>query len=690
MFIKLRLLCLLLAVSLPGFCYDSTSDSVRAARKDILKLVVFRLKKEHFAPKEVDDKFSKAVWNRFITAIDGNKSFFIQSDIDRLKVYETALDEELNNAGVTFFYESFALYQQRVKESAVIVEKILSTPVALQSKNKVQLNRLHAAFPLDEKERVAVWRKRLTYEVFKKMQEIALQDSTHAISLVQCEQQAREKVRRWFGRSFKNLQSGTAADEKFSLYVNAVAFEMDPHTTYNPPMDARLLQEQMAHRYFGLGMELITKNDEVFIKRLFPGGAAFRSGLVQENDYLIEVSNRQGEMVEVAGMPVNEVSRLIRGDEGTTVKLLLRKGNDKERTVFIARGEVKEDEASARSAVIHQGGKKIGYIMLPSFYADFERKEGVHCADDVAKELELLKKEQVEGVVMDLRNNPGGSLDEVVKMLGYFLPAGPKVQLRARNGVQVYNTEGKTADFYSGPLTVLVNEHSASASEIFAAAIQDYHRGVIIGSASSYGKGTAQATFQMGKVGDPDSGIPNQHFGSIGLTMHKFYRVNGSSTQLKGVIPDIILPGITAYVKSQERDNVTALLWDTIPGTTYSALKQPEGVQQLIAQGDSVWQQNDVFIRIKAHTDWMKQHQDDAVPLSYSEFRKQQQVLRQHLQALETIWKIPAGEGLKLTGTNKLNEPDAAKRYEQWLQLLSQDVYLFKTVEIMQQLTRQL
>jgi len=689
MFKKLRLLCLLLAVSLPGFGYNKESDSVRAARKDIVKQMVFRLKKGHFSPKAIDDNFSKSVWNRFITAIDGNKSYFIQSDIDRLKVYETSLDEELNSGEVAFFYETFALYQKRVQESALIVDSILSTPVALHSKERVQLNRLHAEFPVDAKELRSVWRKRLTYEVFKKMQEIAQEDSTGTISLAVCERQAREKVGRWFKRSFKNLQAATAADEKFSLYVNAVAFEMDPHTTYNAPMNARLLQEQMAHRYYGLGMELIIKNDEIFIKRLFPGGTAFRSGLVQENDNLIEVSNRQGEMVEVAGMPVNDVSRLIRGEAGTAVKLALRKDNGRERVVSIERGEVKE-AAAARSAVIHQAGRKIGYIMLPTFYADFERKDGVHCADDVAKQMELLKQENVEGIVMDLRNNPGGSLDEVVKMLGYFLPAGPKVQLRARDGVQVYNTEEVASGFYNGPLTVLVNEHSASASEIFAAAIQDYHRGLIIGSASSYGKGTAQATFQMGKVGDPDKGIPHQKFGSIGLTMHKFYRINGASTQLKGVIPDIILPGTTAYLKLQERNNVTALLWDTIPGTTYAALEQPAAAQQLIAQGDSIWQQNEVFVRIKAHTDWMKQHENDLVPLSYKKFRKQQKAVQQHTKELETIWKLPPGKGLKLTGTNKSDEQESVKEYEQWIQLVEQDVYLLKTVEMMQQLIGQL
>lgn len=683
---KLKLLLLLLVGSLPAFSYDHRTDSVQAARQGIIKLVVARLERDHYSPKEIDDVYSKAVWKRFITAIDDYRSLFLQADIAQLKAYETTIDEELHAGDVRFFNVAFPLYQQRVKDAARITDSILQQPVSLKSKEEVLLNRHDAAYAADEKELVAIWRKRLTYEVLKKMLESSATDSVGKLSLAQQEKLARGKVQRWFKRSFSSMQVATAEDSKFALYVNAVVFEMDPHTSYNPPADARLLQEQMAHRYYGLGMELDVKNEEIFIRRLINGGAALRSGLVQENDHLLQVSSKSGDMVEVAGMPLNDVSRLIRGDKGTTVKLVLRRNNGKEAMVAIERGVVIEDETAAKSAVIHQQNKKIGYIYLPSFYADFERREGVHCADDIAKELMLLQQQSVDGIVMDLRNNPGGSLDEVVKMLGLFLPPGPKVQLKKRDGVAVYNTDSTQAWVYKGPLTVLINENSASAAEIFAAAIQDYHRGIIIGSASSYGKGTAQATLPMGKAGDPDKGIPTQLFGSIALTQHKFYRVNGSSTQQKGVIPDILLPGVTAYMKVQERDNATALPWDTIPGTLYSDMQLPVADQQLITAGNRLWKEDRVFTGILENTTWMKQHQDDPVPLSYAGFKQYQQKLQAHIDTLGSIWKLPVSKRLILTGTDILSNKTSRERYEKWMTATGEDAYLLKTVEIMQQM----
>lgn len=683
---RLKLLLLLLVVTLPAFSYDHHSDSLKAARQGIIKLVVARLERDHYSPKEIGDAYSKAVWKRFITAIDDYKSLFLQADIAQLQAYETTIDDELHQGDVRFFNVAFVLYQQRVKEAAWIADSILQQPVSLRSKEEVLLNRHDAAYPADENERVAIWRKRLTYEVLKRMMESATADSVGKLPLAQQEQLARGKVQRWFKRSFSSLQAGTAEDSKFALYVNAVVFEMDPHTAYNPPADARLLQEQMAHRYYGLGMELDVKNEEIFIKRLINGGAAIRSGLVHENDHLVQVSSKSGDMVEVAGMPLNDVSRLIRGDKGTTVKLVLRKSNGKEAMVAIERGIVTEDETAARSAVIHQQNKKIGYIYLPSFYADFERRDGVHCADDIAKEVMLLQKAEVDGIVMDMRNNPGGSLDEVVKMLGLFLPPGPKVQLRKRDGVMLYNTDSTQPWLYKGPLTVMINENSASAAEIFAAAIQDYHRGIIIGSASSYGKGTAQATLPMGKAGDPDKGIPTQLFGSIALTQHKFYRVNGASTQQKGVIPDILLPGVTSYMKVQERDNATALPWDTIPGTLYSDIQRPEVDQQLITAGNRLWKEDRVFTGVLENTTWMKQHQEDPVPLSYDAFKQHQQKLQAHIDTLSNIWKLPPGKRMTLTGTDILADKALQQRYEKWMEATGEDAYLLKTAEIMQQM----
>ncbi|MBO9730633.1 MAG: carboxy terminal-processing peptidase [Chitinophaga sp.] len=683
---KLKLLLLLLAASMPVFAGQQNPDSVQAARKSIIRLVVARLERDHYSPKELDDAYSKAVWKRFITAIDDYRSLFLQKDITRLQAYETTLDDELRQGDVQFFNVAFPLYQQRVRDMIRITDSILQQPVSFKSNEQVLLNRHEAAFPVNEKDRASIWAKRLTYEVFRKIQESAATDSIGKLPLAHQEQLARAKVQRWFQRSFSNLLVAAAEDDKFALYVNAVVFEMDPHTAYNPPADARMLQEQMAHRYYGLGMELGIKNDEVFIKRLISGGAALRSGLVQENDNLVQVSSHRGEMVEVAGMPLNDISRLIRGDKGTMVKLVLRKSNGHEAMVTIERGIVNEDETGARSAVIHQQQQKIGYIYLPAFYADFERKDGVHCAEDIAREVRLLQKEQVSAMVMDLRNNPGGSLDEVVKMLGLFLPPGPKVQLRTRDAVSVYNTDSTQPWLYKGPLTVLINENSASAAEIFAAAIQDYHRGIVIGSASSYGKGTAQATLPMGKAGDPDKGIPTQLFGSIALTQHKFYRVSGSSTQLKGVIPDILLPGVTAYRKVQERDNATALAWDTIPRTLYADMHRSEKEQQLIMDGNNLWKNDKVFTGILENTNWMKQHQDDPVPLSFDKFKLHQQQVQAHLDTLGEIWKLPAGKQLTLTGTTILTDKILQERYEKWMASTGEDAYLLKTVEIMQQM----
>ncbi|HEX4373114.1 MAG TPA: S41 family peptidase, partial [Puia sp.] len=509
----------------------------------ILRDVGVMLEDVHYSPKAIDDKFSKEVFTKYLSEkVDVEKDILLKSDIETLRgKYETKIDDEiLGKTPVQFEPAVTAVLKRRIPETELIYKDILSHPFDFSKEESINEDYDKVDFPKNEAERKDAWRKRLKYLTLERytdlidQQEAAKTKAGYVVKTnAELEKEARDKVMKLMDRYYDRLKFKINEDDRFNMFVETIVQAMDPHTDYFPPVDKRYFDEQMSGHFFGIGATLKEEDGNIKIGDLLTGMPAWKSGQINGGDIILKVGQGTQEPVDLTGYETEDAIKLIRGEKGTEVRLTVKKADGTVKVVSLIRDEIVQDETFARSVIVNEEKGKIGYIYLPEFYADFENPKAHRCSIDVAKEILKLKEEKVDGIVIDLRNNGGGSLYDVVQMVGLFVDQGPVVQVRDRDGKpHVYNDQDKSL-LYDGPLAVMVNEYSASASEIFAAAIQDYKRGVIIGSTSTYGKGTVQRNIELDKsLGFSDA---NNDLGTIKLTLQKFYRINGGSTQLRGV-----------------------------------------------------------------------------------------------------------------------------------------------------------
>ena len=551
----------------------------------ILHNVTDMLKEAHYSPKLIDDSFSKKIFYKYFEVIDPNKNIFLKEDIESLKKFEYKIDDEMKGADVEFFKAVGSLFNKRMEEAALIYKDILSKPFDYSIDETYAGDPDKIKFPATDAERKESWRKSLKYQALDRYVDlIETREKNKDVegfkvkTNAELEVEAREKVTKSMERTFERYRFKFSEDDKFNLFVSIITNAMDPHTEFFPPVDKRYFDEQMSGRFFGIGASLVYDEGNIKINTLIAGSPAWKSGEVQVGDIILKVGQGKEEPAELTGFVVEDAVKLIRGKKGTDVKLTLKKQDGSVKVVTLVRDEIVQDESFAKSAIINNGNSRLGYIYLPEFYADFDRPNGARCYIDVAKEIIKLKEDKVDGIIMDLRNNGGGSLYDVVQMVGLFIDRGPIVQVKDRDGKPNILEDKNREVLYDGPLTVMVNEFSASASEIFAAAIQDYGRGVVIGSTTTYGKGTVQRNLGL----DPESGFLNSNsdLGTIKLTLQKFYRVNGGSTQLKGVTSDIVLPDNYEYLKFREKDDPDALPWDEIKRASIKNWKSGYELQQ--------------------------------------------------------------------------------------------------------------
>lgn len=672
----------LLLMGYKAIAGEDTDPQKEINRKATMRLVLNRIKNEHYAPKALNDQFSQRIWQKYLDVLDANKNTLLQSDVDALRQYETLIDDQLNAQSLEYINAAYTIQRQRLTELQALYRRLLARPLDFRKHESALPSRATAAFPKNEKERAEIWRKSMKYEVLKKMLDIQQADSSKSDAAAEAD--ARKAVLANMDGLFKTLLSTTASDDRFAAFMNTVAMEMDPHTTFMAPIDASLWESMMTHRYFGLGMELTSRDGGIVIKRLLPGGTADLSGLLQADDRILELSDDSGKMIHVAGMSITEASRLIRGPLNSVVKMRVRKPSGEVKQVEVKRGEIKEDANAARSAVVEEGGKKIGYIWLPEFYLDAKNINGVRCARDVAMEVVKLKQAAVEGMVIDLRGNPGGSLDEVVNMTGLFVKSGPVVLGKGKDGIESYHIRNGGETLYDGPLAVMVDEGSASASEIFSAAIQDYKRGIVVGSPTSFGKGTMQITYPMGKLGDSARGIPHISYGSMALTIKKFYRINGGTTQLGGVVPDVIFPSKKIYARIREKDFDSAMPADSIPAARFQPYANTTLMQQAIRQANERIASDPACQQLRDHVEWLHRHENEPVSLNKQLYRKQLQESRRHELAVDSALTLPPDQQLSMIGTVDDQLPaEKRARYQDWLMSRARDKQLAETVRML-------
>lgn len=693
----LPIIAILLAVGL-FFGYKSIGGNGNGGDKDtasrqqrIITSVGLLLKEKHYSPKQINDAFSKVVFKTFLEELDPDKNIFTQSDINGLKKYETSIDEEIHGAPLQFFPSVNALYEKRLPEAIALYQEILSRPFDFTINEKIQLDAEKLNFATTAAERKESWRKRLKYmtlerynDLLEQREKITSKDSIKTEA--ELEKTARERVLKVMNRNFDRLKARFTEEERFSMFINAISESMDPYTTYFPPVEKRAFDEQMSGKFYGIGAQLREEEGVIKIVSLITGSPAWKSGEIQLNDVIVKVAQGNGEPTDLAGFAVEDAVKLIRGSKGTEVKLTIKKSDGSVKTVSLIRDEIIQDETYARSAIVNSNGNKIGYIYLPEFYADFEKADGNRCSMDVAKELMKLKAENVEGIILDLRNNGGGYLYEVVNMVGLFIKDGPVVQVKDRDGKSSVLEDKDGSVLYDGPLAVMVNELSASASEIFAAAIQDYKRGLIVGSNSTYGKGTVQRSIPFGKPVDFFSGTTE--LGALKLTLQKYYRINGGSVQLKGVVPDVVMPDVYQFLKIREKDNENALPYDEIKRSSYTTWNSNidfDAVKKAAAERIG---KNSTFSSIYKNAEWLSRNADREYDLHLEKYREKQKQIKAAVKQNDTLTKLPAEldiQALEVDKKKYFNNDDKVKgeRYQQWLKSLKTDIYIDETARIM-------
>lgn len=669
-------------------------DDVAADQKRevLAKVLMQGLSTAHYSPERLDDNFSKKAFDLYLKRLDYNKKFLLQSDVAQLQKYQTLLDDEIKNGSFKFFDLSMNILTQRLQEAEGYAKEALAQPFDFNKDETIELkpeNLKFASSPAALKEE---WRKYLKYQALVRVADaLDTQQKADSVgskekkkSMAEIEADARKKLGETYTDMFKRLRELESEDWR-STYLNSFANIYDPHTEYFAPKEKEDFDIEFSGRVEGIGAVLTEKDGFIKVSEITPGSPSYMQGELKPGDAILKVGQGSQEPVDVQGMRLDKAVQLIRGKKGTEVRLTVKKVDGSMKVISIIRDVVVREEGYAKSLLI-KGDKPIGYIQLPAFYADFQGNGGRNSGEDVAAEIEKLKQENAQGIILDLRNNGGGSLQDVVDMVGLFIKSGPVVQVKSANGAPTVLEDRDPRVQFSGPLVLLVNENSASASEIMAAAIQDYKRGVVVGS-STYGKGTVQQFFNLDQV-LPASFDAVKPLGSLKLTTQKYYRISGHTTQLRGVTPDIVLPDTYSYLKYGEKEQEYALPFDEIQPAKYTIWKTPAvPIEKLKTASQARVNASPTFSLIKESAMQLKNKSDQTTrSLKLSAYQAEEQKAQAQAKKLENVRKnIPQLEVATLRAdVSKLSaDTSASARFSAFTRNVKKDLYVQEAVKIM-------
>lgn len=678
-------------------------EGVDEAKKDkvILETMMRILRQTHYNPTDIDDDFSHEAFAMWITRNDYNKKILLQPDYDALKAhYYDSIDDFVKSQNFALFDETVGILNKRIKEDSLIVNEIMATPFDFTTVESVELDPEKNTYAKDDAERRENWRKYLKYQTMVRFVQLQKDNKKEVDdkkagavlkSDTELEKAAREKVLKVENEIFQRLSKVDRGD-RMAIYLNVVTATYDPHTEFYPPADKENFDINMSGQLQGIGATLQEKDGYIKVTTIVPGSPSWKDGRLKPEDKILKVGQADKEPVDVVGMKLDDAIKMIRGKKGTEVRLTVEKPDGQVIEISLIRDVIILAETYAQSAIIEQGKSKVGYIKLPSFYADFTQGKtaGRYCAEDIKKELIKLKNEKVTSVILDLRDNGGGSLQEVIKMVGLFVPSGPVVQVKERSGnVRPYGDEDG-ATTYDGPLVVMINENSASASEIFAAAIQDYKRGVIVGTYSrSFGKGTVQNFFDLDDnmvKGDAEM----KPLGSVKVTIQKFYRINGGSTQLKGVAPDIQLPGFYSLIEYGEGDLDYPMEWDKVPELTYTIWKNAPDYAKLQKNSSARVAGSAAFALVTQKSQQLKRERDITnESLLLTDYLAYQKKLEEENKAFKPLEDPVKGMSAVMLAVDKTEiGSDSAKvaRKEAFLTGLNKDIWVSESANIVKEM----
>lgn len=661
----------------------------------LIDVVLQSLQYNHYKPAKVDDALSHRAYDIYLKRVDNGKRFFLQRDIDAFAKHRDLLDDYAMKKDFSFFDELHKVRDERVEFVKEYYKEILAKPFDFKKDEKLETSDDKMAYATTEKELYSRWHKLLKYRVLLDLQiKLKRQDKAkdkkdeevEIKTVEELEKASREKVMKQFDRWAKDI-SQEDRDDKIAAYINTIANVLEPHTGYFPPLEKENFNIRISGKLEGIGAQLRQEDGYTKVVRIVPGSASWRQGDLEVNDLIIKVAQGKEEAVNIVDMKMDDVLPMIRGEKGTEVRLTVKKTDGTISVVPIVRDIVVMEESYAKSAVVeHKKTKKrVGLIDLRSFYADFQDPRGRRCSRDVKREVQKLIAEGIDGIVIDLRFNGGGSLRDVVDMSGLFIETGPIVQVKGRNSRPHPLEDRDPSVLYDGPLVIMVNSFSASASEIMAAALQDYGRAIIVGtSPSTFGKGTVQRFFEL------DAVVPERYkelgeLGSMKITIQKFFRINGGSTQLKGVIPDIILPGVYSYRRTGEKEEDFPMAWTEIDPIYYkkSSIKKLDKIKK---KSEKRVAANETFKMIDERAKWFKSLQEDTeVSLNLEEYRAQQEKYNEVSEQYKGINKdIPALSIEVLAADAAVLEADTirAESIKNWHKSLKKDPYVEEVVQI--------
>ena len=616
--VAIAILVLLAATASCSFTKDIDPGD-KEKEELLVNLVAHVLQRNHYSPADLTDNFSQKVFKNYINDLDPGKRYFLQSDYDEFASFELLLDDEVRDSQVRLFILSYERLEQRRKEAEKLFLEVIKEPFDFNKNEIINTEYDKIPYSKNTKELKDHWRKLLKSRALESYydkieeQEKAIKDEKEDYkekSLADIEKEARDEVKRSMEESF-NLNKDIQRLDYFSLYLNSMMTYFDPHTSYFAPRTKDQFDTRISGKLEGIGARLQKRMDYIKVLEIISGGPAWRSQDVEVGDIILKVAQEKDTMAtDIVGMRISDAVELIKGPKGTKVILTLKRVDGTVEDVTITRDIVEIEETFAKSVIVNdkEGAVNYGLINLPSFYFDTQDRNGRACADDVKLEIERLKQEGMDGLVIDLRNNGGGSLREVIEMAGLFIKEGPVVQVALKNErTQTYSDEDKSIT-WDGPLVIMVNELSASASEILAAALQDYERAVIIGSNQTFGKGTVQY------VEDLNRWVRNSDLGDLGalkLTSQKFYRINGESTQLEGVKSDIVTPDRFSYIDIGERDEEFPLPYDEIPAAKYKKYNKYIDFNSTIARSKERIAANETFSLINQNAKWLSEQREN-------------------------------------------------------------------------------
>ena len=667
-----------------GFAITNKKFSDPNKDRLLMEVVKYVVEKGHYKKISIDDNLSENLYHSFIKQLDNQKRFFLKSDIREFEKYKYLLDDQIKEYDLSFFNLVYQRSKIRIEEAKSYYEELVNNKFNFNLNENIDLDFEKKEYARSKSEIKNRWRKQLKFSTLD-IATLKLGDTLSVINdRIYNESIAIVKKNT---EDFFEFITDLDRDDWYSNYLNAFLTQLDPHTYYFQPEDKERFDVNISGKFTGIGARLTKTEGNIKVVEIIIGGPVWKDKLLDVGDIIIKVAQENEDPVDIVGMKVNDAIKLIKGPEKSVVSLTVKKLDGTIKEVQITRALVELEELYAKSTLIEEDDIRYGYISLPKFYVDFSNYKNRNSAEDVKNEIIKLKNNGIEGLILDLRNNGGGSLQSVVDMTGLFIEKGPIVQVKSIGNRKQVLYDRNSEIVWGGPLVILINEMSASASEILAAALQDYERAVILGSKKTFGKGTVQNVIDLNKF------ISNSDFdlGALKITTDKFYRINGESVQLEGVKSDVIVPDSYMHIFNGEKDEENPLAWDKIDPAMYNPWINEGSLDFISSNAQNRVNDNNYLKLISKRADWIeKQQKNKTIPLKFLTYQNYLDENKNKTKEFESLSKYSNDLNFKLLKSEKdyiMSNKELLSNRNRWHKNLTKDIYVSEGVNILKQLS---